>query len=85
VYALQLKNLSLAYEFGEITMNKETVPSQAEKTNPEGDRSQLSPEVLDKIKHPPKMDDVIREQSPEERKGNPALVPEMLEQPIDEL
>jgi len=66
-------------------MNKETVPSQAEKMNPEGDRSQLSPEVLDKIKHPPKMDDVIREQSPEERKANPALVPEMLEQPVEEL
>jgi hypothetical protein len=36
------------------------------------------------IKHPPKMDDVIRAQSPAERRGNPALVPEMLEQPIDE-
>ncbi|MBD2387190.1 hypothetical protein [Cylindrospermum sp. FACHB-282] len=66
-------------------MNKKTVPNQAEKTNPEDDSSQLSPEVLDKIKHPPKMDDVIREQSPEERRGNQALVPEMLEQPIDEM
>ncbi|MDH6059635.1 hypothetical protein NWP17_04135 [Chrysosporum bergii ANA360D] len=46
--------------------------------------SQLSPEVLDMIKHPPKMDDVIRGQSPAERRGNQALVPEMLEQPIDE-
>ncbi|BAY11091.1 MULTISPECIES: hypothetical protein [Nostocales] len=66
-------------------MNKETVPSQAEKMNPEGDASQLSPEVLDKIKHPPKMDDVIREQSAEERRSNPALVPEMLDEPTDEL
>ncbi|MCG6134727.1 MAG: hypothetical protein MET45_08690 [Nostoc sp. LLA-1] len=65
-------------------MNKETVPNQAEKTQPENEASQLSPEVLDMIKHPPKMDDVIREQSPAERRGNPALVPEMLEQPIDE-
>ncbi|MBG1270180.1 hypothetical protein [Nostoc sp. WHI] len=65
-------------------MNKETVPSQAEKSNPEGDESQLSPEVLDKIKHPPKIDDVIREQSPEERKSNPALVPEMIDEPNDE-
>ncbi|MBE9036982.1 hypothetical protein [aff. Roholtiella sp. LEGE 12411] len=65
-------------------MNKETVPSQAEKINSEGDASQLSPEVLDKIKHPPKMDDVIREQSPAERRSNPALVPEMLDQPSDE-
>lgn len=46
--------------------------------------SQLSPEVLDMIKHPPKMDDVIRGQSPDERRGNQALVPEMLEQAIDE-
>jgi hypothetical protein len=66
-------------------MNKETVPSQAEKSNPEGDASELSPEVLDMIKHPPKMDDVIREQSPEERRGNNALVPEMLDEPRDEM
>lgn len=77
------KNLSLAYKFGEIVMNKETVPSQAEKSNPEGDASQLSPEVLDKIKHPRRIDDVIREQSPEERKSNPALVPEMVDDPTD--
>ncbi|MBW4686002.1 MAG: hypothetical protein KME40_13105 [Komarekiella atlantica HA4396-MV6] len=66
-------------------MNKETVPSQAEKMNSEGDASQLSPEILDKIKHPPKMDDVIREQSPAERRSNPALVPEMLDEPNDEM
>jgi hypothetical protein len=77
------KNLSLAYKFGEIVMNKETVPSQAEKSNPEKDPSQLSPEVLDKIKHPRKMDDVIREQSPEERSSNPALVPEMIDDPAE--
>ncbi|BAY71812.1 hypothetical protein ACN23B_04195 [Anabaena sp. FACHB-709] len=66
-------------------MNKETVPSQAEKSNPEGDSSQLSPEVLDMIKHPPKMDDVIRQQSAEEKRGNQALVPEMLDEPTDEM
>ncbi|MEO3703872.1 hypothetical protein [Trichormus azollae] len=60
-------------------MSKETVPSQAEKLNSEGDASQLSPELQDKIKHPPKMDDVIREQTPEEKRGNQALVPEMLD------
>ncbi|MBD2504308.1 hypothetical protein [Anabaena azotica] len=64
-------------------MNKETVPSQAEKMNPEG--APLSPEVLDMIKHPPKMDDVIREQSPDEKRGNQALVPEMLDEPTDEM
>jgi hypothetical protein len=66
-------------------MNKETVPSQAEKMNPEGDASQLSPELLDRIKHPAKMDDVIREQSADERRGNQALVPEMLDEPTDEM
>ncbi|MEH1789764.1 hypothetical protein [Nostoc sp.] len=64
-------------------MNEETVPNKAEKSNPEGDASQLSPEVLDKIKHPRRIDDVIREQSPEERKSNPALVPEMVDDPTD--
>ncbi|MBW4564032.1 MAG: hypothetical protein KME32_23405 [Mojavia pulchra JT2-VF2] len=66
-------------------MNKETVPSQAEKMNPDTDASQLSPELRDKIKHPAKMDDVIREQSAEERRGNQALVPEMLDEPTDEM
>ncbi|MEA5627201.1 hypothetical protein [Nostoc sp. UHCC 0251] len=65
-------------------MNKETVPNQAEKSNPEGDPSQLDPEVLDKIKHPRRIDDVIREQSPEERKSNPALVPEMIDDPTED-
>lgn len=65
-------------------INQEKVPKPGEKLHPEDTASQLSPEVLDMIKHPPKMDDVIRSQSPSERRGNPALVPEMLEQPIDE-
>jgi hypothetical protein len=60
-------------------MTKKTV------ANPEGDRSQLSPELLDKIKHPPNIDDVIREQSPAEIRGNPGLVPEMSDQPADEM
>lgn len=66
-------------------MNKETVPNQAEKMNPEGDASKLSPEMLDKIKHPQKMDDVLLALSPEERMSNPALVPEMLDEPSDEM
>ena len=59
-------------------INKETVPNQAEKMNPEGDASALAPEVLDRIKHPPAIDDVMRELPPEELKGNPAVAPEML-------
>lgn len=65
-------------------MNNRKVSHPGEKDHPEDAASPLSPEVLDMIKHPPKMDDVIRTQSPAERRGNPALVPEMLEQPIDE-
>jgi len=65
-------------------MNHRKVSHPVEKDHPEDAASPLSPEVLDMIKHPPKMDDVIRAQSPAERRGNPALVPEMLEQPIDE-
>jgi hypothetical protein len=65
-------------------MNQQNVPQAGEKNPPEDTGLQLSPEVLDMIKHPPKMDDVIRQQTPLERRGNPALVPEMLEQPLDE-
>jgi hypothetical protein len=53
----------------------------SEKTNPEADAPQLSPEVLDRIKHPPNIEDVLREQSPEERNKNQAIVPETLDGP----
>ncbi|MGH7998407.1 MAG: hypothetical protein ACREPR_02985 [Brasilonema sp.] len=62
-----------------------TTPNQVEKTNPQSEESQLSPEMRDKIKHPPKMDDVMLNLSPEERRGNPAVVPEMLDEPSDEI
>ncbi len=55
-------------------MSKETVPEQAEQSSPGGDETQLSPEVRDKIKHPPKMDDVLRELPPDELKNNQAVV-----------
>ncbi len=66
-------------------MSKETVPEQAERSSPEGDETQLSPELRDKIKHPPKMDDVLRELPPDELKNNQAVVPEMLDEPTDEI
>lgn len=78
------KNLSLAYKFREIVMNKETVPSQAEKSSPEGDPLQLDPEVLDKIKHPARIDDVMRDLPPEELRSNPAVTPERLDDPSGE-
>ncbi|MCC5666360.1 hypothetical protein LC653_21175 [Nostoc sp. CHAB 5784] len=46
---------------------------------------QVLPEALDLIKYPPKIDDVIREQSVEERKSNSALVPEIIDEQNDEL
>ena len=54
------------------------VPNQAEKTNPESDPQALDPEILDRIKHPPAIDDVLRELPPDELLGNPGVVPEML-------
>ncbi|AFY32216.1 hypothetical protein [Calothrix sp. PCC 7507] len=59
--------------------------AKKDKINAENDSSQLSPEVLDKIKHPPNIDDVIRQQSPAEHRGNPGLVPETYDQPADEM
>ena len=63
----------------------ETTPSQAKKENPEADPSQIDPEVLDRIKHPPSIHDQMKQLSPDEIKGNLAVVPEMLDEPRDEL
>lgn len=60
-------------------MNPEQDSKQVEKTNPETDAEQLSPEVLDTIKHPPKIDDVLRDLPVEERINNQALVPEIFD------
>lgn len=65
--------------------NSETVPSQAEKENPEVDQSEISPEVLDKIKHPLSIHDQMKQLSPEELRGNQAITPEMLDEPSDEM
>ncbi len=60
-------------------MNPEKDSNKVEKTNPETDAEQLSPEVLDMIKHPPRIDDALRDLPVEERINNQALVPEMLD------
>ncbi|MEC4816204.1 MAG: hypothetical protein SAK29_23490 [Scytonema sp. PMC 1069.18] len=65
--------------------NDETTPNQAEKNNPQTDETQLSPEMRDRIKHPPKIDDVLRDLSPDEIRSNQAVVPEMLDEPTDEI
>ena len=65
--------------------NSETVPSQAEKENPEVDQADIDPVVLDKIKHPPSIHDQMKQLSPEEIRGNQAITPEMLDEPSDEM
>ena len=59
-------------------MSGETAPDRAEKQNLPGDPSQLDPETLDKIKHPPSIHDQMRQLSPEELRANQAVSPEML-------
>ncbi len=61
-------------------MSQEKHINQAEKMNPEEDAPELSPEMLDKIKHPPNMEDVLRDLPPEELRGMPGVVPEMLDE-----
>jgi hypothetical protein len=66
-------------------MSQEKDINQAEKMNPEEDAPELSPEILDKIKHPPNIEDVLRELPKEELRGMPGVVPEMLDEPNDEM
>ncbi|NJM21456.1 MAG: hypothetical protein HC836_31325 [Richelia sp. RM2_1_2] len=60
-------------------MSEDKAKNQAEKNHPKEEAPELSPELLDKIKHPPSIDSTIRNQSPEELKHNPAVSPEMLD------
>ncbi|MGF1672946.1 MAG: hypothetical protein ACFCUV_04575 [Rivularia sp. (in: cyanobacteria)] len=60
-------------------MSEDKAKNQAEKNNPKEEAPELSPELLDKIKHPPSIYSTIRNQSPEELKNNPAVSPEMLD------
>lgn len=60
-------------------MNEDTAKNQAEKSNPDEKAPELSPELLDKIKHPAPIDNTIFNQSPEELRNNPAVSPEMLD------
>ena len=57
--------------------------NQAEKKNQTDEGVQLSPEMLDKIKHPRATDQVMRDLSPEELRHNNALVPEVFDEPND--
>ena len=43
----------------------------------------IAPEVLDKIKHPPAIDDAMRQLSPQELLSNPAMAPQMIDEASD--
>ena len=64
--------------------DQKIVPNPEELRNPEVDASQLSPEILDKIKHPARIDDVMRDLPPEELRSNPAVAPERFDDPSGE-
>lgn len=61
-------------------MNSETPRSQAEQ---EHEETELDPAVLDRIKHPPAIDDVMNQLSPEELLANPAVTPQTYTEPSD--
>ena len=63
-------------------MNNGEIPSQAEKMNPD-DPSELDPKLLDKIKHPPAIDQAMRKLDPQELRANPAISPEMIQEGED--
>lgn len=54
-------------------------------SNQDADQTEdvLSPEVLYKIKHPPAIDDVMQQMSPEEQMSNPAITPPTIDDPMD--
>ncbi|KJH73334.1 hypothetical protein [Aliterella atlantica] len=62
-------------------MNSETPRSQAEQEQEED--TEIDPAVLDRIKHPPAIDSVMNELSPEELMSNPAVVPQTYNEPGD--
>lgn len=62
-------------------MSGETASNQ-EQTNDE-QTDAIAPEVLDKIKHPPAIDDAMRQLSPQELLSNPAMAPQMIDEASD--
>ena len=56
--------------------------SNQEQTNDE-QADAIAPEVLDRIKHPPAIDDAMRQLSPQELLSNPAMAPQMIDEASD--
>lgn len=83
---LEHKNLSLKVvcrlEKSSLSCGK--LNYKAPMTENERPEDVLSPEVLDKIKHPPAIDDVMQQLPTEEVTGNPAMTPPMHDTPMDD-
>jgi hypothetical protein len=60
-------------------MSEEKTSKKVENSNLESSAEQLSSELLDMIKHPPRIDDAMRDLPVSERVSNPAMAPEMLD------
>lgn len=63
-------------------MSSEPAANQEETKN-EQQVDAIAPELLDKIKHPPAIDDVMEQTDPEELLSNPAVAPQMLDEQRD--
>ena len=62
-------------------MSGETASNQEQTNDEQADA--IAPEVLDKIKHPPAIDDAMRQLSPQELLSNPAMAPQMIDEASD--
>ena len=62
-------------------MSGETASNQEQTNDEQADA--IAPEVLDRIKHPPAIDDAMRELSPQELLSNPAMAPQMIDEASD--
>lgn len=49
----------------------------------EQSRETVPPEILEKIKNPPSIDNAMRELSPEELASNPGVVPQNIDEPVE--
>ncbi len=55
-------------------MSEDTAKNQAEKNNPKEEAPELSPEMLDKIKHPPSINNTLQKPIPRRAKRQPRSI-----------
>lgn len=61
-------------------MNPEAADNQSQA---EPKREEVAPEILEKIKNPPSIDNAMRELSPAELASNPGVVPQNIDEPVE--